>query len=161
MTANLEYLLFDADTTNSAALLTVGTAGSTASHASDPISVQDVFFRIGGDIAGKGCVTYAVWDGAIWSAVDRKPKRPGEPARIRYLRRRPDAVLTIDRYSADWERLAWVQILGTVRIDAVADAPEAVAALAAKYEPYAREHPPGPLLRLAPGRILCWAAGTG
>jgi PPOX class probable F420-dependent enzyme len=106
-------------------------------------------------------VTYAVWDGAIWSAVDRKPKRPGEPARIRYLRRRPEAALTIDRYSADWERLAWVQILGTVRIDAVADAPEAVAALAAKYEPYAREHPPGPLLRLAPGRILCWAAGTG
>jgi F5/8 type C domain/Putative Ig domain len=49
----LQGLLFDAGTTNSAALLTVGTAGSTASHASDPISVQDVFFRIGGDIAGK------------------------------------------------------------------------------------------------------------
>jgi hypothetical protein len=49
----IKGLLFDAGTTNSAALLTVGTAGSTASHASDPISVQDVFFRIGGDIAGK------------------------------------------------------------------------------------------------------------
>jgi hypothetical protein len=46
-------LLFDAGTTNSQALLTVGTAGSTTSHASNPISVQDVFFRIGGDIAGQ------------------------------------------------------------------------------------------------------------
>ena len=46
-------LLFDAGTTNSQALLTVGTPGSTVSHASNPISIQDVFFRIGGDIAGK------------------------------------------------------------------------------------------------------------
>ena len=35
------------------ALLTVGTQGSTTSHAGNPISVQDTFFRIGGDIAGK------------------------------------------------------------------------------------------------------------
>jgi hypothetical protein len=49
----IDGLLFDAGTTNSAALLTVGTAGSSASHASNPISVQDVFFRIGGDIAGQ------------------------------------------------------------------------------------------------------------
>jgi F5/8 type C domain/Carbohydrate binding module (family 6) len=49
----LQGLLFDAGTTNSNALLTVGTAGSAVSHAANPISVQDVFFRIGGDIAGK------------------------------------------------------------------------------------------------------------
>ncbi|GAA2014453.1 hypothetical protein GCM10009839_06720 [Catenulispora yoronensis] len=46
-------VLFDAGTTNSTALLTVGTQGSTANHAANPISVQDAFFRIGGDIAGK------------------------------------------------------------------------------------------------------------
>ena len=49
----IDGLLFDAGTTNSSALLTVGTQGSTASHAGNPISVQDTFFRIGGDIAGK------------------------------------------------------------------------------------------------------------
>ena len=49
----LKGLLFDAGTTNSPTLLTVGTAGSTASHAADPTTIQDVFFRIGGDIAGK------------------------------------------------------------------------------------------------------------
>jgi F5/8 type C domain/Putative Ig domain len=49
----IDGLLFDAGTTNSNALLTIGTQGSTASHASNPISVQDTFFRIGGDIAGQ------------------------------------------------------------------------------------------------------------
>jgi hypothetical protein len=49
----IEGLLFDAGTTNSQALLTIGTAGTHVSHAANPISVQDTFFRIGGDIAGK------------------------------------------------------------------------------------------------------------
>jgi len=49
----IDGLLFDAGTTNSNALLTIGTQGSTVSHASNPISVQDTFFRIGGDIAGQ------------------------------------------------------------------------------------------------------------
>jgi F5/8 type C domain/Malectin domain/Putative Ig domain len=49
----LQGLLFDAGTTNSNTLLQVGPAGSSASHASNPTSIQDVFFRIGGDIAGQ------------------------------------------------------------------------------------------------------------
>ncbi len=46
-------LLFDAGTTNSANLLVIGPNGSSANHASNPTTVQDVFFRIGGSIAGK------------------------------------------------------------------------------------------------------------
>ncbi|GIF16799.1 discoidin domain-containing protein [Actinoplanes teichomyceticus] len=46
-------LLFDAGTTNSANLLVIGPNGSSANHAANPITVQDVFFRIGGSIAGK------------------------------------------------------------------------------------------------------------
>ncbi|HEY7921175.1 MAG TPA: discoidin domain-containing protein, partial [Streptosporangiaceae bacterium] len=56
----IDGLLFDAGTTNSAALLTVGTAGSSVSHASNPISVQDTFFRIGGDIAGQATASLVV-----------------------------------------------------------------------------------------------------
>ena len=56
----IDGLLFDAGTVNSAALLTVGTPGSTVSHASNPISVQDTFFRIGGDIAGKATSSLVV-----------------------------------------------------------------------------------------------------
>ena len=46
-------LLFDAGTTNSASLLTIGPATSGTSHGSDPTTVQDVFFRIGGAVSGK------------------------------------------------------------------------------------------------------------
>jgi len=49
----LKGLLFDAGTTNSDTLLKVGLAKSGLSHASNPTTVQDVFFRIGGMVAGK------------------------------------------------------------------------------------------------------------
>jgi Alpha-L-arabinofuranosidase B (ABFB) domain len=50
---NISGLLFDAGTANSPALLTVGQAGSHINHAANPITVQDVYFRIGGAVAGK------------------------------------------------------------------------------------------------------------
>ncbi|MFB7948853.1 hypothetical protein ACFC6L_28505 [Kitasatospora phosalacinea] len=56
----LKGLLFDAGTVNSAALLTVGANGSTASHAADPTTVQDVFFRIGGQVAGRATTSLVV-----------------------------------------------------------------------------------------------------
>jgi len=49
----LKGLLFDAGTTNSNSLLTVGTPGSAGNHAANPTTIQDVFFRIGGQVAGK------------------------------------------------------------------------------------------------------------
>jgi hypothetical protein len=52
--------LFDAGTTNSAALLTVGPAGSAASHAANPATIQDVFFRIGGASVGKATTSLTI-----------------------------------------------------------------------------------------------------
>jgi hypothetical protein len=48
-------ILFDAGIVTSPVLLQVGPAGSGASHAGNPTSIQDVFFRIGG--AGPGSAT--------------------------------------------------------------------------------------------------------
>ena len=56
----LAGLLFDAGTTRSDALLTIGTPGSTVRHDADPISVQDVFFRIGGAVAGQATTALVV-----------------------------------------------------------------------------------------------------
>ncbi len=56
----LAGLLFDAGTANSATLLAVGTPGSTTRHAADPVSVQDVFFRVGGAVAGKATTSLLV-----------------------------------------------------------------------------------------------------
>jgi PPOX class probable F420-dependent enzyme len=105
-------------------------------------------------------VTFAVWQGAAWSAVDAdKPKRSRELARLRWLRLRPDAALTADRYADDWSKLAWVQLLGRVEvIEDPEEAPGALEALAAKYAPYRERRPAGPLLRLDPHRALRWRA---
>jgi PPOX class probable F420-dependent enzyme len=103
-------------------------------------------------------VTFAVAGDAIWSAIDEKPKRTAEPARLRYLERRPEAALLVDVYDDDWTRLAWLQLLGRVDVLPLDASPEATTALAAKYEQYAKRTPPGPLLRLTVDRALHWRA---
>ena len=105
-------------------------------------------------------VTYVIAAGSVWTAVDDKPKVVAGPdvARVRFLRERPQAAFLVDRYDDDWERLAWVQVLGAVDVLEVDVLPEALAALRAKYGPYAERPPRGPLLRLVPERCLCWRA---
>ena len=56
----LAGLLFDAGTDNSDALLAVGTPGAHVRHEADPISLQDVFFRIGGPVAGQATTSLVV-----------------------------------------------------------------------------------------------------
>jgi PPOX class probable F420-dependent enzyme len=103
-------------------------------------------------------ITFAVAGGFIYSAIDSKPKRTAQPARVRYLRRRPEVALTVDRYDDDWTELAWVQVLGRIeQLDPGDDEP-GMRALTNKYEPYRNEPPPGPLLRLVPERTLHWRA---
>ena len=53
-------LLISAGTTNSQALVQIGPAGSSAGHASNPTELQDVFFRVGGDVAGKATQSLVV-----------------------------------------------------------------------------------------------------
>jgi PPOX class probable F420-dependent enzyme len=103
-------------------------------------------------------VTFTVWEGFVWSAVDRKPKRAREPARVRRLRRSPGAALLVDAYDEDWSRLAWVELRGPVTVLAAREAPGALDALGAKYEQYRSEPPPGPLLRLDPRQAVSWRA---
>lgn len=103
-------------------------------------------------------VTFVLAGDALWSAIDRKPKRTAEPARVRWLRRHPEAALGVDHYEDDWERLAWVQVLGRVDVLPLEAGAAGLEALVAKYEPYAKQRPQGPLLRLTVDRALCWCA---
>ena len=57
---DISGLIISAGTANSQPLMQVGPAGSTASHASDPITLHDVFFRVGGDVAGKATQSLVV-----------------------------------------------------------------------------------------------------
>ncbi|MFJ6728814.1 RICIN domain-containing protein [Streptomyces sp. NPDC091281] len=53
-------ILFDAGTTNSPTLMEVGPAGSSASHAANPTSLHDVYFRVGGAAVGKATTSLVV-----------------------------------------------------------------------------------------------------
>ena len=102
-------------------------------------------------------VSFALHDGAVWTAIDRKPKR-SPPARVRWLHAAPRAAITVDHYEDDWSRLAWVQLIGEI---AVLDGPPSepvLAALCSRYDQYRREPPPGPVLRLEVSRAVCWRA---
>jgi PPOX class probable F420-dependent enzyme len=107
-------------------------------------------------------VTFALHDEALWTAVDRKPKsRPeSDLARLRFLRRRPQVALTVDRYEEDWTRLVWVQVLGEASILDASKHENALNSLIAKYEQYRSSPPPGPLIRIQPRRVLSWRASS-
>ncbi|GAA4203275.1 RICIN domain-containing protein [Streptosporangium oxazolinicum] len=53
-------LLIDAGTTNSAMLMQVGPTGASASHAANPTSLHDVYFRVGGAAVGKATQSLVV-----------------------------------------------------------------------------------------------------
>jgi len=111
-----------------------------------------------GDLPRVLPVTFAVAEGAVWSVIDDKPKRAAEPARVRYLRRRPEAALCIDHYDEDWTKLAWVQLLGRVEVLSLESGGAALEALTRRYAAYRQRRPPGPLLRLEVERALHWSA---
>ncbi|WP_202502215.1 coagulation factor 5/8 type domain-containing protein, partial [Streptomyces sp. SID5785] len=56
----LAGFLVDAGTTNSETLIEIGPDGASADHAANPITVQDVFVRIGGAGAGKATTSLVV-----------------------------------------------------------------------------------------------------
>jgi PPOX class probable F420-dependent enzyme len=100
-------------------------------------------------------ITFARVGDTLVSAIDLKPKK-GTPARIARLQADPRATLTVDRYDADWAKLAWIQVLGTATVEPID--PEALRALQHRYPAYCEQPPPGPLIRLSPTRVLSWRA---
>ncbi|WP_084735593.1 discoidin domain-containing protein [Actinophytocola xinjiangensis] len=56
----LAGFLVDAGATNSPVLMEIGPSGSSASHAANPTSLHDVFFRVGGAHAGKASVSLRI-----------------------------------------------------------------------------------------------------
>jgi Ricin-type beta-trefoil lectin domain-like len=65
---NLSGLIVDAGPVNSSVLVQLGTAGSTANNSADPVTVDDLNVRIGGEVAGTA--TTAVVDDSNNSILD-------------------------------------------------------------------------------------------
>src|SRR5687767_8369807 len=62
--------------------------------------------------------TFVLDDDVVYSAVDAKPKRTKELARLADVEARPEAVtLLVDHYDdADWTALWWVRLRGRGRV---------------------------------------------
>jgi PPOX class probable F420-dependent enzyme, Rv0121 family len=105
-------------------------------------------------------ITFALVDGLVCSAVDEvKPKRSTRLARLDDVRRDPRVALIADHYADDWSALWWVRVDGTAQVHADGDLRDrALAALAAKYPPYATTPPGGAVLVITPDRWAGWTA---
>jgi PPOX class probable F420-dependent enzyme len=104
---------------------------------------------------------FALDGDVLYSAVDRKPKRSLRLQRLENVRRSPDVTLLVDHYEEDWSRLWWVRLRGTARV--LETGPEhdrALSLLAAKYEQYRAEPPPGPVIAVTVGEWRGWTASA-
>jgi PPOX class probable F420-dependent enzyme len=104
-------------------------------------------------------VCFALTGDTVYTAVDGKPKRTSSLARLANIASEPRVALLADHYDDDWTRLWWARADGDARV--VTDTDEraqAVANLAAVYPQYARDPPPGAVIRVAVRRFSGWSA---
>jgi PPOX class probable F420-dependent enzyme len=98
-------------------------------------------------------VCFALHDGRIVTAVDAKPKRTTELARLENVRATGRASLLVDHYEEDWSELWWVRVDGAAEV--ISSEP-AIDALASKYAQYRDARPAGPVIAIEPERWRSW-----
>jgi PPOX class probable F420-dependent enzyme len=106
-------------------------------------------------------ITFALVGDTVWSAVDDvKPKSSKRLRRLANVAARPAVSLLADHWDDEnWSRLWWVRADGTGSVvQSVADFPEAVDALCARYPQYAARPPAGPALAVRVSRWAWWTA---
>jgi PPOX class probable F420-dependent enzyme len=101
----------------------------------------------------------------LYSPLDDKPKQSDDPhdlARVRDILVLPVATLLVERWSEDWDRLAWVRLecRGEILEPEPRERDEhaaAAAALLAKYPQYASHRlADRPILRFRIDRVVAW-----
>ena len=106
-------------------------------------------------------IVFARAAGALWSPIDGKPKRGGELARIRHIRRDPRVSLLFSHYEDDWTHLWWLRADGVAEIRSGPAEAAALSALRRKYPQYERVELLGPdalLVRIAVTAQRSWCA---
>jgi PPOX class probable F420-dependent enzyme len=101
---------------------------------------------------------FVLTDETLYSAVDAKPKSTVALQRLDNVAANPWVSLLVDHYGEDWSALWWVRVDGIAQI--ITSGPEfdrALVELAGKYEQYARQSPPGPVIAI---NIHEWRGGS-
>jgi PPOX class probable F420-dependent enzyme len=89
-------------------------------------------------------ICFALDGSRLYTAVDEKPKRTRELARLADIERDPRVEVVIDHYEDDWTRLWWVRLRGRARVVERDD--RALVLLSAKYAQYRDRPPEGPFI---------------
>ena len=109
------------------------------------------------------CFAYA--NGAVYVALDAKPKRVPvrELRRVRNLLLNPNVQLLADRYDEDWSRLAYLQLRGVATlIESGAEHEEALRMLRERYAQYRAMPLAGaPVIRIRVESYTAWGATDG
>jgi PPOX class probable F420-dependent enzyme len=98
-------------------------------------------------------VVFALDDPLAWIAIDHKPKRTRDLARLRNIAAHPSVSVLVDHYEDDWTRLWWVRLDGDARVLPGDGWREPISKLAAKYPQYRDSPPEGPVIEI---RIRTW-----
>jgi coenzyme F420-0:L-glutamate ligase/coenzyme F420-1:gamma-L-glutamate ligase len=99
----------------------------------------------------------------IYIALDEKPKNvpPTRLKRVRNILENPSVALVADRYSEDWDRLAFIMVRGQAGL-VEPDSPDHVAAvrlLRGKYHQYEQMRiEVNPIISIRPERVASWGA---
>lgn len=99
-------------------------------------------------------VCFAIADGEIVTALDRKPKSGGTLGRVRNLKANPVATVLFDRYEEEWTQLAWVMVRGTARIEPPGTGR---GELVERYSQYRTDPPTGDVIVVRPEHIAYWS----
>lgn len=103
-------------------------------------------------------IVYAIVGDRLVTAVDQKPKRDPNLARLRNIRADPRVSVLAHHYAEGWHHLWWVRVEGHAKV--VSEDPEAVTALKARYPQYSQYEITGPVISVAIETIRVWTADS-
>ena len=101
-------------------------------------------------------ICFALDGDTLYTALDEKPKRTRQLARLSDIERDPRVEVLIDHYDEDWSRLWWVRLRGRASI--VEHDARALELLTAKYHQYQEQLPLGPFVVLEIDERVEWSA---
>lgn len=104
-------------------------------------------------------IVFARREDRLYTAVDRKPKTTRRLKRLINIEANPYVSVLVDHYADDWTGLWWIRLDGAAEV--IRSGPRrrrGLALLADKYEAYAADPPPGPLIEVRIEVIRAWSA---
>jgi PPOX class probable F420-dependent enzyme len=103
-------------------------------------------------------IVFALDGDTLYFAVDAKPKKTTELARLKNIAANPSVSVLIDHYEDDWTRLWWVRADGTARVlTEHAGAERAIDLLSKRYQQHVSERPRGPVVAIHIDRLTGWS----